>query len=281
MNNFWARTITGLSMVFLLLAAMALNYWLLAALFLLVTIFGLWEFYSIFTSEKINPQRIFGTIAGSLFYTSVVVAFRIDFPELGLNPLVIPILLSVPLLFLPFVFEIYRKQPQPLINIALTITGILYIAVPLALLNLLNGENALRVLKFPVILTGFFLITWFYDTGAYLYGKQFGTHKFFERISPKKTWEGTIAGAVVAIITSVGLHFLAPGIALPDWISIAFLIILFGTFGDLIESLFKRSMNIKDSGTILPGHGGILDRFDTMFISVPFVFLYITLRHLI
>ncbi len=281
MSNFWARTITGLSMVLLLIAAMAFSYWLLSALFLLVTIFGLWEFYSIFATETIRPQRIFGTIAGALLYISIVVVFRISLPVATISRLVIPILVAVPILFLSFVFEIYRKQSQPLINVALTITGILYIAVPLALLNLLNGQDAIRFWKLPAILTGFFILAWFYDTSAYLYGKQFGKHKFFERISPKKTWEGTIAGGMVAIFTSVGLHYLAPGISLADWLALAVLIILFGTYGDLAESLFKRSMNIKDSGSILPGHGGILDRFDTIFISVPFVFLYLALRTLI
>jgi phosphatidate cytidylyltransferase len=130
-------------------------------------------------------------------------------------------------------------------------------------------------------LLGFFIITWFHDTGAYLYGKRFGKHKLFERISPKKTWEGSIAGALVAILTSAGFSSLVPGIAWFDWIVLAGLIIIFGTFGDLAESMFKRSLNIKDSGHILPGHGGILDRFDTVFISAPFVFLYFILRNTI
>jgi phosphatidate cytidylyltransferase len=280
MSNFWSRTITGLSMVFLLLAAMIFNYWLLAGLLLLITIFGLWEFYSIFTTDTISPQKIYGTLAGALLYISVAVLFRINLNG-DISRLTVPIIVALPLFFLSFVLEIYRKQPQPLINVALTITGIIYVAVPLSLLNLINGEDAVRFWRLPVILTGFFILTWFYDTGAYLYGKQFGKHKFFERISPKKTWEGTIAGAVVALITSVGFYFLSPGIPLSDWLAIAFLIILFGTFGDLTESLFKRSMSIKDSGSILPGHGGILDRFDSMFISVPFVFLYLVLRNLI
>lgn len=280
MSNFWARTITGLSMVFLLLAAMIFNYWLLAGLFLLITTVGLWEFYSIFTTDTISPQRIYGTLTGALLYISIAVVFRIN-PEGTIPRLLIPVLVALPLFFFSFVLEIYRKQPQPLINVGLTITGILYVAVPLSLLNLLNGEDAVRFWRIPVILAGFFILTWFYDTGAYLYGKQFGKHKFFERISPKKTWEGTIAGAVVALMTSVGLYFLAPVIQLTDWLAIAFLIILFGTFGDLTESLFKRSMSIKDSGSVLPGHGGILDRFDSMFISVPFVFLYLVLRNLI
>jgi len=272
MSNFWARTITGLSMVFLLLAAMAINYWFLAALFLIITILGLWEFYSLFTGDSYQPQKLYGTIAGSLIY--------IVFACFGLFPLTVYLIL-IPLFFLPFIFEIYRKKSLPMMNVALTIGGMIYIAIPLALLNLMHGPDAYRVFYFPVLLVGIFLLTWIYDTGAYLYGKQFGKHKFFERISPKKTWEGIIAGAVVALALAVGLHFLAPEICLVDWLAIALLIIIFGTFGDLVESLFKRSLNIKDSGSILPGHGGILDRFDTIFVSVPFVFLYLVLRNLI
>jgi len=271
MTNFWARTITGLSMVFLLLVAMVISYWFLAGLFFLVTLFGLWEFYSLFTTETIRPQRLFGTISGLLVYIIIICVPQFD----------IPVILVIPLFFIPFILEIFRKQSQPLINVAITITGILYIALPLALLNLMNGKDLIHFYRFPVILTGFFILIWFYDTGAYLYGKQFGKHQFFERISPKKTWEGIVAGAIVALATAVGLHYLTPEIQLVDWFVMAVLIIVLGTFGDLVESLFKRSLKIKDSGSILPGHGGILDRFDAIFVSVPFVFLYLFLRNLI
>ena len=281
MTNFWARTITGLSMVFILLATMAINYWFFAAAFLLVTILGLWEFYSLLSSKSSHPQKIFGTVAGALIYIVITLADFIPiFSDLPSHTH-IPYLIFIVLFFLPFIFEIYRKKPHPMINVALTITGIIYIAVPLALLNLLNGPDAYRIWHFPVILVGFFLLTWFYDTGAYLYGKQFGKHKFFERVSPKKTWEGIVAGTIIALATAVGLNYLAPEIQLVDWFVMAILIAVFGTFGDLIESLFKRSLRIKDSGSILPGHGGILDRFDAIFLSVPFVFLYLFLRNLI
>jgi phosphatidate cytidylyltransferase len=127
---------------------------------------------------------------------------------------------------------------------------------------------------FPAYLTAYFLFTWIYDTGAYLVGKNFGKHKFFERISPKKTWEGTIGGTIVVIAATVGFYFITEGILFIHLLALTGLVILFGTFGDLAESLFKRSLNLKDSGNILPGHGGILDRFDTIFVSAPFVFLY-------
>lgn len=148
----------------------------------------------------------------------------------------------------------------------------------MSLLIYFNRPDAMHFMGLPVILVGYFSFTWIYDTAAYLYGRQFGKHKFFERISPKKTWEGTIAGGVVTLLLAFGLHFLVKELPLADWLVLAALVIFFGTHGDLVESLLKRSLNIKDSGKILPGHGGILDRFDTMLISAPFVFLYFFFR---
>jgi len=278
MSNFWTRTVTGLSMVFVLFAALNLSVWFVAGIFFLLTILGLWEFYQLVSSDDCRPQRYFGTIAGALLYLDIVwihfSGFSFSYDWLNILPVILPL----PLLFLPFIVELFRNQNTPLVNIAMTIVGIFYIACPFSLLNLLNGEEKIHFLGFPAVLTGYFIITWFYDTGAYLYGKQFGKHKLFERISPKKTWEGTIAGAVVALLTALGLSLLIPEFLMIDWFALSLLVVVFGTFGDLVESMFKRSQNIKDSGSILPGHGGILDRFDTILISAPFVFLYIFLR---
>ncbi len=274
MSNFGSRTITGLSMVFILLAALYFSYWLVAAFFLVVVVLGLVEFYRLFTTDTISPQLIFGTVGGTLLYISIALVpvggRSLDFFSVVMFPFLIPVLF----IFLSFILEIWRKKPNPVINISLTITGMLYIALPLGLLNMMNMESVVRFLHFPAYLTGYFVITWLYDTGAYLYGKQFGKHPFFERISPKKTWEGTIAGVIVAIAAAVALSFIVKDILLVHWLMLTALVIIFGTFGDLTESLMKRSLGIKDSGSILPGHGGILDRFDTFLLSAPFVFLY-------
>ncbi len=279
MHNFRARTITGLSMVIILLWAMYANPWLFALLFLLVVILGLWEFYGLVKSDDTHPQKISGTLSGAILYIGIVCLHLIPdsmvwfFRSLWVLPLV--------LLFFPFIFEIFRKQSHPLNNISITVLGMLYIALPPALMNLFNSPDAIRFLGFPALLLAYFLLTWIYDTIAYLFGKQFGRHPFFERISPKKTWEGTIAGAVAAIALSIAFFYLIPDILLIDWIALTIIVLVFGTLGDLVESLFKRSLNLKDSGNILPGHGGILDRFDTLFLSAPFVFLYFFLRNLI
>ncbi|MCX6247929.1 MAG: phosphatidate cytidylyltransferase [Bacteroidetes bacterium] len=271
MSNFWARTITGLSMVFLILAALGLNIFFFAALFLIVTVLGLLEFYSITVTEECKPQKITGTILGTIVYLMITGLFLFR----GFDALLLSAVVIFPVFFIPIIIEVYRKKEKPLINAAVTIFGMIYIAVPLSLLPLMNNSDGGTVLlHFPAYLTAYFLITWIYDTGAYLVGKNFGKHKFFERISPKKTWEGTIGGATIAIAAATGFFFISEDIRLIHLIVLTFLVILFGTFGDLAESLFKRSLNLKDSGKILPGHGGILDRFDTLFVSAPFVFLY-------
>jgi phosphatidate cytidylyltransferase len=278
MSNFWARTITGLSMVFILLAGLYFNEWIFAALFFVISVLGVLEFYKIVSSETCYPQRFFGVIAGIILYLSVTIVHYITPSSDTISLIFIPLFLPIPIFFLPFIIEIYRKKPQPLTNIAFTILPVFYIALPLALLNMMNDKEAFHFIGFPIFLTGYFILTWSYDTAAYLYGKQFGKHKLFERISPKKTWEGTIAGSAIALLIATVLFSLVKSINLVDWYALTFLVLVFGTFGDLVESLIKRNLNIKDSGSILPGHGGILDRFDTIFISAPFVFLYFIIR---
>ena len=259
-------------MVFILLAAIWLSGWVFSLIFLLVTVLGLWEFYGLVEGEQCHPQKLYGTAAGILVYLTTMFVF-LNGNNTGVAAF-LPFLAPVPLVFVAFLIEIYMNRPAPLVNIAVTALGIFYIAVPLALLSWFARPVEPRFLGLPVILTGYFAFTWLNDTAAYLFGRQFGKHKFFERISPKKTWEGTIAGAATTLLTAVLLSLLPTGMPLSDWLALAALVVFFGTHGDLAESLLKRSLNVKDSGTILPGHGGILDRFDTMFVSAPFVFLY-------
>jgi phosphatidate cytidylyltransferase len=259
-------------MVFLILASLYFNRFFFAAIFLAVVILGLLEFYTITTTDECRPQKITGTILGTLLYLGISGYIFLE-PQ---TQVVFPMFLLLPVLFIPFIIEVYRKKDKPLTNVAVTIFGIIYVALPIALLNVMNEPICgLALHHFPAYLTAYFLITWIYDTGAYLVGKNFGKHKFFERISPKKTWEGTIGGTVVALAAAWGFSFLTDSrIHMNHLLILTLIIIIFGTFGDLTESMFKRSLSLKDSGKILPGHGGILDRFDTIFISAPFVSLY-------
>ena len=125
------------------------------------------------------------------------------------------------------------------------------------------------------IIIGFFILLWSSDTGAYLAGRFFGKHKLFERISPKKTWEGSIGGGVLSLIAAYVISLFFHNIELKDWMILAIITVVGGGLGDLVESMHKRNLNVKDSGNLLPGHGGILDRFDGLFIAVPFIYAYL------
>jgi phosphatidate cytidylyltransferase len=168
---------------------------------------------------------------------------------------------------------------MPFHNIAITLAGIIYIGIPFSMLNgIAYPEIKAGQGYSPHILLGMIYMIWANDTGAYIVGRKFGKHKLFERISPNKTWEGSFGGAFFALIGAYIISIFYTDIALIDWLIISLIVIVMGTFGDFVESLLKRSLNIKDSGTILPGHGGILDRFDSIIMAAPFVLLYIVLR---
>ena len=174
--------------------------------------------------------------------------------------------------------ELYNKKDEPFFNITHTMFPILYVALPFGLLILANnlfpdyhkGYHAELIL-------GFYFALWSNDTGAYLFGKAFGKHKLFERISPNETWQGSIGGAISAISVSIITGYFFDSLPTWRWVGIGLIISIFGSMRDLVESLFKRSMMVKDSGNIMPGHGGILDRFDGLLIASPFVFVFLLL----
>ena len=178
-----------------------------------------------------------------------------------------------PLVSCVYIIKLYKKsEHKPFTNIAFTFLGIFYIAIPFALLNIASFENKQYNYQ---IMWGCLFILWASDTGAYFAGTLLGKNKLFERISPKKTWEGLFGGVVLAAIITYGIAHYFTSLALWQWVTIAAIIIVGGTFGDLVESLLKRSIEIKDSGDALPGHGGFLDRFDGLLISAPFIVAFL------
>jgi phosphatidate cytidylyltransferase len=183
------------------------------------------------------------------------------------------------------VVELYRKQEKPFDSLAHTFFSVLYTAVPFSIFpfsafsrtgldSLLPHEN---ILFSPGIIIGFFLLIWANDTGAYLTGISFGRHKLMERISPKKTWEGFTGGLIIAALVAWLLSDWLGVVSTINWVIISLIVSISGTYGDLIESMLKRSTGVKDSGTIMPGHGGCLDRFDSAILSFPLVYLFISL----
>jgi phosphatidate cytidylyltransferase len=234
-------------------------------LFFIITLLGLWEFYVVSEKGPNEPQKIMGTVMGGILF--LCNAF------IGLGYFNFPLLIIIiPLLYLIFITQLYLKNENPFRNIAFTLLGIFYVAVPFSMLNYIVFHKGFYDCQ---ILLGFFLILWANDTGAYLVGSRIGKNKMFERVSPGKTWEGTIGGGVFGILTACFISYYFTNLALSEWLVIACLLVTIGTVGDLVQSTYKRSKNIKDSGSILPGHGGILDRFDSLLLATPFVFTYL------
>lgn len=265
-NNLTQRIITGLAGSAAVIAAVCLGAWTYFAVFLIICLFTILEFYKLVEFDGMFPQKTFGTICGvSVFILSFLIEMRLAQPYVYY--------IVFPLISLVFIIKLYKRtERKPFTNIAFTFLGIVYIAVPFMLINV--AAFAQGQYNYQIIF-GCLFILWASDTGAYFAGTFLGKTKLFERISPKKTWEGFIGGAMLALIFAYGLSQFFESLSVAHWFAIAFIIIICGVFGDLVESLLKRSIEIKDSGNVLPGHGGFLDRFDGLLISAPFIAAYL------
>lgn len=273
-NNFTMRTITGAIFVIVIIGSVLLNHWVFAFLFLLIALAGYYEFLRIAKALNSSPPVIEGFIFSALVYILIV----------GWNFGMLPERVLYSLFLFPFIIvtlELSRNSTTPLMNIATTVLGIIWVVVPLALLN--GFFNLTEEYKWREVglLLGFFLILWIYDSGAYIFGSIFGRHRILERISPKKSWEGFAGGAAAGLLIAYIISASFTEFSSLEWLLIGFVIIITGTIGDLAESMFKRNAGIKDSGRILPGHGGILDRFDAVFLAAPAVYIVVRLLRLI
>jgi phosphatidate cytidylyltransferase len=226
----------------------------------------------------IRPQTIAGIIAGFVIYLISTTVAAGWLPGESF-------LLLIPLVTVVMVAELFRNVERPFDSLAHTFFSILYTAAPFSLLPFAafshTGLEPLiqmnGVIFSPGIPVGFFLLLWTNDTGAYLVGSAIGKHHLFERISPKKSWEGFLGGLLLTLLVA---RLIGGWLGVADttgWMIIAVIISIAGTAGDLLESMLKRSLGLKDSGTILPGHGGFLDRFDSVVVSFPLVYLYIAI----
>ena len=231
------------------------------------------EFYKLISATQLKANKSLG-IAIALLFFGISCLYSIGYVTINFFWIVAPVISSV------FIAELYRKHDFPFQNIAITIFGILYVAVPLCLLLLIGFPEKSTLGYQPKLILGFFFLLWSNDTGAYLTGISLGKHPMFARISPKKSWEGFTGGLIFTQVVAIIISNFFVQLPMIDWIIIAAIICIFGVWGDLIESMLKRSLQIKDSGNILPGHGGILDRFDSVIFSAPIVFVYLQLKNL-
>jgi phosphatidate cytidylyltransferase len=237
-----------------------------------------YEYYLMIRNTGVRPQLIPGIVSGVSAYT---IATLIASGEIPKNSF----LILIPMMLVIMIVELYRKQEKPFDSLAHTFFSVLYTAIPFSMFPFAafsrTGLSSIIPVESgtfsPGIIIGFFLLIWANDTGAYLTGVTIGRHKLMERISPKKTWEGFFGGVVLAVITAWLLSRWLGVVDTVHWVIIALIVSTAGTYGDLIESMLKRSLGVKDSGTIMPGHGGFLDRFDSAIISFPLVYLFIAL----
>ncbi|MFV0521299.1 MAG: phosphatidate cytidylyltransferase [Mangrovibacterium sp.] len=276
MNNLVQRSLTAVVIVAVMLICLLVNQYTFAILFLVIMLGMLQEFFTITESTGFTPHRwIISMVSACIFTVSFLVASGVVSP--------ICFFLIFPILLITFVHELFANKQYPLQNIAFGLIAIVYITIPISLTNYIVFSNPLKPLSVltnqytPKLFIIMMIIIWVYDSCAYLFGVKFGKRRLFERISPKKSWEGAIGGMISATIVAAVISFYSE-ISLLHWIIIGVCIVMSATLGDLTESLIKRQFGIKDSGTIFPGHGGLLDRFDSILFAIP---VYVCLLELL
>lgn len=299
MSNLLIRTLTGIAIVTILTTAILFSSLTYVVLMMIIVALTMAEFYRIIRVRLNRPNVPVGIMIGLvMFMISLVYSVKIAPPEL--------IAVLIPLFTMVFVVELYRLQKNPLANVGLTFLGIIYVALPFSLFNFMVFEGVsetpdvevastqihyvneflnfflfmkpdTHIVYNPSFLMAFFVIIWAYDSVAYLAGVKLGRHSLFRSVSPKKSWEGFIAGIVFTPATAFVMYKIFGQITLTEWIVYSLIVVIFATFGDLVESLFKRSISLKDSGKLLPGHGGLLDRFDSVLLAAPMAYLYLEL----
>lgn len=268
--NIVVRILSGIIFIAILVGGMLINQYTFAIVFSLITALLLYEFYGLMEKEaKVPIVRTwnilggFALVLGGFYYTALGSSFVAFVPY-------------VSYLLILFGSELYLKRQNPIHSLAYSILGQVYIAVPFALTNYLVFAYE-PVGYHYVYLLALFVFIWVNDSFAYLTGMAFGKHRLFERISPKKSWEGFIGGAVFSMASSFIFAHFYPNLSTIAWIGFSAITVVFGTWGDLFESLIKRTLGVKDSGNMIPGHGGILDRFDSTILAIPAVFVYLVL----
>ncbi len=272
MNNFVKRTLSGILFVALIVGSILLNPFAFAAVFTLISGLAVFEFHKLTNSKDVCVNLWVCSFGALLLFLSSFLHASGILPAVGYTIYGLYVVIVL-------ISELYRRKTHPLNNWAYFIMGQIFVALPFSLLPFIayiSVSQSIVTSYQSLVLLAVFVTIWVNDTGAYLVGVTLGKHRLFERISPKKSWEGFFGGALVALLSGYVFSLLIPEITLVQWLIFSEIIVVFGTYGDLIESLMKRTVNVKDSGTIIPGHGGILDRFDSMLLAAPVIFIYLS-----
>jgi phosphatidate cytidylyltransferase len=263
------RAITAFFFTLVMLGSIFLGAYTFTIFYLILSLVALMEFYKLIQTAGIKPQLGFGLLTSGVIFLTLAAYFLMDFDIRYL-------LLLIPLVICVFISALYKKSSSPFGDISYTFTGFIYVTLPFCFFYALGFAFTDSGYNFHLPLA-FLLMLWASDTGAYLFGRKLGKTKLFERHSPKKSWEGFFGGVLTSVLVAFVISLFFKEISAMIWMGMAVLVVTFGTLGDLVESMLKRSLNVKDSGSLLPGHGGILDRFDGLLIAAPVVFTYLYL----
>lgn len=279
MKNLIVRTITGVLFVAIMVTSFLYAVGMFV-LFALITGLTIWEYTGLVNErDDVQVNRLISTVAGVYLFFAIAGYVTGMTPTMGVF---VPYLLTVVYLFIS---GLYTQTANPLNDWAYTMLSQMYIALPLSMITVLAFQtDDMGMIHFNTLLPlSVFIFLWANDTGAYCFGSLFGRHKLFPRISPGKTWEGSIGGGLLVLVVASALGYYennyvqdtTTGLSVIEWAGLGLVVLLFGTWGDLVESLFKRTLGVKDSGNILPGHGGMLDRFDSALIAIPASVVYL------
>ena len=277
MKNFIIRTITGIIFVAAIVSCF-LRPEAMVLLFSIITGLTVWEFTGLVNErEDVTVNRFISTVAGVYFFYAMTYYCSDMYAGIAKSVVFIPYLVTIVYLL---VAELYLKQKDPIQDWAYTMLAQMYIALPFSLINVLafNATSEGYVAFNTLLPLSIFIFLWVNDSGAYCVGSLLGRHKLFPRISPGKSWEGSIGGAVFVLAAAYAISYFLDTdqmLAMPVWLGLGLVVVVFGTWGDLVESLFKRTLGIKDSGNILPGHGGMLDRIDSSLLAIPAAVIYL------
>jgi len=261
------RAITAFFFTLVMLGSVFLGPYTFTIFYLLLSLLALREFYNLVKTAGIKPHGGVGLVISAAIFliTASVYLWQLESKYF---------MLLIPLLFSVFVITLYQHQESPFTGIAYTFAGIIYVTLPFCFFYALGFSFTPQDFNFHLPLA-FLLMLWASDTGAYLFGRKLGKTKLFERHSPKKSWEGFFGGVLTSVLVAYIISIFFTDISAAVLMGMAVLVVSFGTLGDLVESMLKRSLNVKDSGSLLPGHGGLLDRFDGLLIGAPVVFTYL------
>ena len=278
MNNLITRTVSGIFFVAVMVGAILYGAKTFIVLFGIITALAVWEFCTLVNNKReLQVNRLISTAAGLYLYLAMM-AFCT-----GASGAAIFIPYLITLMYL-LISGLYMRSPRSLENWVFAFASQLYIALPFALMNVLafrmqSGVDGMSGLAYiPALPLGLMIFLWTNDMGAYCFGsmlQRFVPFKLFPSVSPHKSWIGSIGGGLVTVIAAVIMSRYFTFMPPVQWVGMALVVVVFGTWGDLVESLLKRNLGVKDSGRFLPGHGGVLDRFDSSLLAIPAVVLYL------